>query len=236
MLNEFLAPLLSQAPERVATIVSLLEKSFGELLVPVLTLTLPMAAVSFCFGFLIALFVALIRLKEIPILNGISQTYVWLIRGTPLLVQLFVIFFGLPSLNILIDPIPAAIFVFSLNVGAYASEIIRGALLTIPKGQWSAGLSLGLTYTQTLRTIVLPQALRSAFPALMNTLISLVKDTSLAASITVVEMFMVAQQIAARTFEPFWLYLEAAFIYLMICTLLTLAQGLMEKRLAYPIK
>ena len=157
--------------------------------------------------------------------------YNWVIRGTPVLVQLFVVFYGLPRVGILIDPFPAAIIVFSINEGAYCAETIRAALEAVPVGQFEAGECVGLSYLQIIRRIMLPQALRTAFPTLFNSLIGMVKDTSLAANITVAEMFMQTQKIVARTYEPLVLYIELGFIYLMFCTVLTKLQHYGEKKL-----
>ena len=155
----------------------------------------------------------------------------WVIRGTPLLVQLFVVFYGMPNIGILIDPFPAAVIVFSINEGAYMAEIIRAALESVPTGQMEAGRCVGMTYLQTMRRIILPQAMRTAFPSLSNSLISMIKDTSLAANITVTEMFMATQRIVARTYEPLALYIEVGLIYLLFCTVLTKLQSVGEKRL-----
>ena len=156
-----------------------------------------------------------------------------MIRGTPLLVQLFVVFYGLPNVGILIDPFPAAVLVFSINQGAYCSETIRAALESVPAGQMEAGQCVGMSYLQIIRRIILPQALRTAFPPLSNSLIGLVKDTSLAANITVVEMFMATQRIVARTFESLALYIEVGMIYLLFCTVLTKLQRIGEKKLDF---
>ena len=147
------------------------------------------------------------------------------------MVQLFIVFYGLPKVGLLIDPFPAAVLVFSVNEGAYCAETIRAALESVPKGQMEAGLCLGMNRMQTVRKVIFPQALRTAFPTLANSLIAMVKDTSLAANITVTEMFMAAQRIVARTYEPLILYIEVGFIYLMFCTVLTEVQSLGEKRL-----
>ena len=160
-----------------------------------------------------------------------DRFYIWIFRGTPLLVQLFVVFFGLSRVGIVLDPFPAAVIVFSLNEGAYCAETIRAALEAVPKGQLEAGLCAGLSYLQTIFRIVLPQAMRTAFPPLSNSLISMVKDTSLAANITVTEMFMVTQRIVARTYEPLLLYLEVGLIYLIFSTVLTKLQAVGEKKL-----
>ena len=206
--------------------------SFDKLLIPGLTVTIPLTLISFVVGLALAIAVALVRVAKVPVIQRIAQFYVWVFRGTPLLVQLFVIFFGLPSVGIVVPAFPSAIIAFSLNVGAYASDTLRGAILAVPKGQIEAGLTTNLNYLTIMRLIVLPQAFKSAFPALFNTFISLVKDTSLAANITVAEMFMAAQRIVATTYEPLVLYCEVGLIYLAFCTVLTWLQGICERQLA----
>lgn len=206
--------------------------SFDKLLIPGLTVTIPLTLISFVVGLALTIAVALVRVAKVPVIQRIAQFYVWVFRGTPLLVQLFVIFFGLPSVGIVVPAFPSAIIAFSLNVGAYASETLRGAILAVPKGQIEAGLTTNLNYLTIMRLIVLPQAFKSAFPALFNTFISLVKDTSLAANITVAEMFMAAQRIVATTYEPLVLYCEVGLIYLAFCTVLTWLQGICERQLA----
>lgn len=193
--------------------------------------TIPLTVISFALAMIIAIAVALIQFANIKILKDIARFYIWIIRGTPLLVQLFVVFYGLPGVGILIEPFPAAIIVFSINEGAYCAETIRAALESIPKGQLEAGLCVGMTYMQTIRRIIIPQALKTAFPSLFNSLISMVKDTSLAANITVVEMFMTTQRIVARTYEPLMLYCEVGLIYLIFSTVLTKIQHEGEKYL-----
>ncbi|QKF63813.1 amino acid ABC transporter, permease protein [Campylobacter mucosalis] len=193
-------------------------------------ITIPLSIISFAFGLVIAVITALARLSKIKILKIFFDFYVWIFRGTPMLVQLFIVFYGLPKVGIQFDIWSAAIVAFSLNVGAYASEAIRAAILSVPKGQWEAALSLGMNKVMILRRIIAPQAMRISIPPLSNTFISLVKDTSLAASITMVDMFMVAQRIAARTFEPLLLYVLVAVMYLIICTALTFLQSYLEKR------
>lgn len=194
--------------------------------------TITLALISFVLGLILAVLVALVRVWKIPVLNQIAIFYVWVIRGTPLLVQLFIIFFGLPSIGIEFDPFSAAVIAFTLNMGAYNSEIVRAAIQSIASGQWEAAYSLGMTRGQALWRIVLPQAARVSVPPLSNSFISLVKDTSLAYTVTVVELFQVAKQITATTYEPLLLYTEAAVIYLAICTILNALQNVMEKRLS----
>ena len=205
--------------------------SFPKILLPGLTATIPLTIISFSLALVIAVVAALVQFANIQGLKQIARFYIWIFRGTPLLVQLFVVFFGLSRVGIVLDPFPAAVIVFSLNEGAYCAETIRAALESVPKGQLEAGLCGGLSYLQTIFRIVLPQAMRTAFPPLSNSLISMVKDTSLAANITVTEMFMVTQRIVARTYEPLLLYLEVGLIYLIFSTVLTKLQAVGEKKL-----
>ncbi|MBA2874773.1 amino acid ABC transporter permease [Thermaerobacillus caldiproteolyticus] len=215
-------------PERLTAIA---QSSLLPLVKGALYYTIPLTIITFLLGLILAILTALARLSGVKVLEIIARVYVSAIRGTPLLVQLFIIFYGLPNLGITIDPFPAAVIGFSLNVGAYASEIIRAAILSIPKGQWEAAYSLGMTYGQTLRRVVFPQAARVSVPPLSNTFISLVKDTSLASLILVAEMFRKAQEIASTNYEFLLLYTEAGLIYWVICFLLSIVQGRIEERL-----
>lgn len=194
--------------------------------------TIPLTLLSFGFGLILAVLTALVRLSSWTIPRQIARFYVWIIRGTPLLLQLFIIFYGLPSVGIILDPLVAAVIGFSLSVGAYGSEIVRAAILSISKGQWEAAFSVGMTRSQALRRVILPQAARVSVPPLANSFISLVKDTSLAASITYVEMFRTAQQIVATTYEPLLLYAEAGVIYLIFSSVLSAVQNVLERRLS----
>ena len=209
----------------------LLLDSFWQILLPGIRVTIPLTLVSFSLGLIIALLTAMVQVANIPVVKQIARIYVWIIRGTPLLVQLFVIFYGLPSVGIIRDAIPSAIIVFSFNTGAYASETVRAAIEAVPVGQIEAGYCVGMNYLQIMGRIVLPQALRTAFPPLSNSLIGLVKDTSLAANITVVEMFLAGQRIAANSLEVMAIYCEVAFVYLLFCTVLTTLQTYCEKRM-----
>ena len=209
----------------------ILADSFWKILVPGLTMTIPLTIISFSLALIIAVVTALVQFGNVKILKHIARFYVWVIRGTPVLVQLYIIYFGLPGLSIVLDPFPSAVIVFSINEGAYAAETIRAALEAVPAGQIEAGYCVGMNYLQIMRRIVLPQAMRTAFPPLSNSLIGLVKETSLAANITVTEMFMATQRIVARTYEPLALYCEVGLIYLFFCTVLTRLQSLGEKKL-----
>lgn len=196
-----------------------------------ITGTIPLALISFAIGLVLALGLALMRLSKRLWLSSIARAYISVVRGTPLLVQLFVIFYGLPSIGVVINPWPSAIVAFSINVGGYAAEVIRAAILSVPRGQWEAAYMVGMSHRRTLGRIILPQAARVSVPPLSNTFISLVKDTSLASLILVTELFRQAQQVAAFSQEFMLLYLEAALVYWVICLALASGQGILEKRL-----
>ena len=219
----------------------IIKTSLPQLLAAGFKYTIPLAIISFFFGLIIALVTALIRLSRqrgaFMILKWIASFYVWLFRSTPLLVQLFIVFFGLPYLRIKgvlphgikLEPFTAGIITFSLNTGAYASETIRAAISSVPTGQWEAGAAIGMTRLQILWRIILPQALRVALPPLSNSFISLVKDTSLATSITIMEMFAVSQQIAAENYQPLLMYTLVAMVYAAFTTILSYFQGYLER-------
>ncbi len=212
-------------------IIGIIVDSFGKILLPGLTMTIPLTVISFAIAMVIATAVAMVQFSNIRVLKQICRFYIWVIRGTPLLVQLYVVFFGLPCVGIVINPFPCAVLVFAINEGAYCAETMRSALESVPAGQMEAGYCVGMSYLQIMRRIVLPQALRTAFPPLSNSLIAMTKDTSLAANITVLEMFMATQRIVARTYEPLVLYIEVGLIYLLFCTVLTKLQSMGERRL-----
>ena len=193
--------------------------------------TIPLTLVSFAVGLALAVGIALMRLSRVRVVSAIARVYISLVRGTPLLVQLFVIFYGLPSIGVVLDPWPSAVIAFSVNVGGYGAEVVRAAILSVPKGQWEAAYMIGMSHRQALTRIVLPQAARVSVPPLSNTFISLVKDTSLASLILVTELFREAQKAAAFSQEFMLLYLEAALVYWVICLALSAAQARLEHRL-----
>lgn len=205
--------------------------SFWKILIPGLRMTIPLTILSFSFAMIIAVVVAMINYANVPILKPITRFYIWIIRGTPIIVQLMIGFFGLNSIGIHIDAFPAAVLVFSLNEGAYCAETMRAALESVSLGQMEAGYCVGMNYLQIMWHIVLPQAFRTAFPPLSNSLIGMVKDTSLAANITVTEMFFQAQRIAGRTYKFMLMYVEVAMIYLLFSTIITWIQRWGEKKL-----
>jgi cystine transport system permease protein len=209
----------------------LVRSSLGPLVGGAITGTIPLALASFALGLVIALVIALMRLSRVRLVSAVARAYVSVIRGTPLLVQLFVIFYGLPSIGLTISPWPSAIAAFSLNVGGYAAEVIRAAILSVPKGQWEAAHMIGMSNRLALRRIILPQAARVSVPPLSNTFISLVKDTSLASLILVTELFRKAQEIAAYSNKFLLVYMEAAAVYWVICLVLSAGQSRLEGRL-----
>ncbi|WKA54139.1 amino acid ABC transporter permease [Planococcus shixiaomingii] len=217
-------------PVRLERLTDISQSSWVPLLEGLIQYTIPLSLITFVLGLVLAVITALARISTVKIFQIIARVYVSIIRGTPLLVQLFILFYGLPTIGIVIAPFPAAVLGFSLNVGAYASEVIRASILSIPKGQWEAANTIGMTYTQSLRRVILPQAARVSIPPLSNTFISLIKDTSLASLILVTEMFRIAQQVAASTYEFLLLYGQAALIYWVVCFLLSVGQGRLEHR------
>ena len=210
----------------------ILVDSFPKLLEYGVKVTVPLTALSFALALVVSLIVAMIQYADVPVLRQVCRFYIWIVRGTPLLVQLYLVFYGLPSLGVTLPAYPSAVLVFGFNEGAYMAESIRGALESVSRGQMEAGWCVGLNYLQIMRHVVLPQAFRAAFPALSNSLIAMLKGTSLAATITVTEMFREATIINGRVYESLGLYTEVALIYLAFCTILTWLQRLGERKLA----
>lgn len=184
-------------------------------------MTIFLAGISIVIALVIGFFTAIIRIVKIRILNGIANVYVSIIRGTPLLVQIFVIYYGLPQIGIALDPISSGILALSLNAGAYLSESFRSSILAVDNGQMEASMAMGMTYSQALRRIILPQSLRIAIPTLSNSFIVLIKDTSLVSVITVTELLQMSSLIIAKTFEPLTIYLVAAAIYWVLISFFT---------------
>jgi L-cystine transport system permease protein len=193
--------------------------------------TLLFAVASMLGGLVLGFPTAILRSSPWAVLRLPAALYVSVMRGTPLLVQLFVIYYGLPSVGIEFTPVTAGVLALSLNAGAYLSESLRGAIHAIGQGQWRAGFSLGLGYWQTLYHIVLPQALRVAVPSMSNTLISLIKDTSLVSVITMTELMLATKEVIATTFRPLPLYIAAAAIYWCLSLAFEHLQRRAERRL-----
>ena len=214
--------------ERILT--ELLE-SFWKLFMVGVKVTIPLTLATFTTGLLIAFFVALMQIAKVPIMKRLVRVYIWIIRCTPMIVQLFIVYFGLPTIGIKFNSFTSAWIVMSLSIGAYCSETVRAAIESVPIGQLEACYCDGLTFWQAMIHVIVPQALRTAFPPLSNSLIGLVKDTSLAYNVALVEILATAQRIAARTYDYFWLYLEAGVIYLSFWSVLTVLQRKAETAL-----
>lgn len=208
---------------------SLWADSLPQLLMATVKVTIPLSIIAFVLALVVAVLATAMRLSGIRPLQWISRFYVWLFRGTPILVQLFIIFYGLPAAGITLSAWTSAILAFTLNTGAYAAETLRASVQSIPRGQLEAARTLNYTGWQTVRHVVAPQALRIALPPLGNDLIDLVKGTSLVMVITLADVFQVGRQIAATNFQPLALYAEVAVIYLTIFTVLSLLQSRLER-------
>ncbi|MFB0826565.1 amino acid ABC transporter permease [Chromobacterium violaceum] len=193
--------------------------------------TLLFALVAMVLGLALGFAVAMVRVAKLPVLSQLAAFYVSAMRGTPLLVQIFVIYYGLPGVGLELDPVPAGVLALTLNVAAYLSESLRGGIAGVAKGQWDAAFSLGFTWWQTMRYIIAPQALRLSVPSLSNSLISLIKDTSLVSVITVTELMLATKEVIAQTFQPLPLYLAAAAIYWLLSALFERLQRHVENRL-----
>ena len=212
-------------------VIQIVKDAFPQLIEKFFTMTIPLTILSFSLALLIAVITAMIQYAHVKGLQRLCRIYIWIIRCTPLLVQLYLVYYGLPSVGVYLEAYPTVVLVFGINEGAYLAETVRAAMEAVPSGQMEAGYCVGMNYVQIMSRIVLPQAFRTAFPPLFNSLIGMVKDTSLAANITVAEMFFATQRIAGRTYQFMTLYLELAFIYLMFSTVLTRVQAWGEKRL-----
>lgn len=196
-----------------------------------LSVTLLLGVVSFVLGSVLGALVALARISDFQILRGAAIAFVSVFRGTPLLIQIMIIYFGLPQLGVQLTPIPSAILALSLFGAAYLSENFRGGILGVDNGQWEAASSIGMPYWRTFRRIVFPQAIRVATPAVGGRFIALMKDTSLASVVTVVELTRVAESIGNANFRYMEAFLMIGAIYWIINSLLSVGQGILEKRM-----
>lgn len=210
--------------------IEIIGRTFLPMLQKGIVYSVPLAVVSFVIGIVLAVITAVLIINRVPVFKQIAGIYIWVFRGTPLLVQLFIVYWGICN-PLGIDKWIASIVAFSLNVGAYSAETIRAAILSIPKGQWEAGYSIGMNYRQVFFKVIIPQAAKVSVPPLFNSFISLVKDTSLASTIMISEMFRKAQEFASSNFEYLLIYSEVAVIYLMFCTVLNGLQKLIEVKL-----
>lgn len=212
-------------------IIAIMSDALWPMLKACILTTIPLTIVSFIFGLFFAFIIAMMRISKSRILQAIAKFYIWVIRGMPLLVLLFIIFYGLPQFGVVFTPFVSGAIGLTMSQAAYDSELIRAAILAVPKGQWEAAQALSISKLQTIRHIIIPQAALIAVPGIGNNFISLTKDTSLCAVLTVKELFQVARAAVATNFQPLWMYIEAGLIYLALSTILTFALNAMEKYL-----
>jgi polar amino acid transport system permease protein len=195
-------------------------------------LTVELTLLAIFFGTVIGLFVALAKISRFKILVTIGGIYTWAIRGIPLLVQLYILYYGLPQIGIELSAPAAAVVGLSVCGGAYIAEIIRAGIQSIDKGQMEAALSLGMSYAQAFRRVILPQAYRRLLPPMGNEFITLMKDSSLVSVICMTELLRQGKLLSNSTFRPMEIYLTVAAIYLFLTTIFIYLIGRLEKRLA----
>ncbi|MGE9553557.1 amino acid ABC transporter permease [Erwinia amylovora] len=197
-----------------------LEAAFTVLCITVLTIVL-----SWIFGLLAALG----KQSSVKFLRAVSRFYIWFIRGTPALIQVFIVYFGIPQFGIHFSPFFAGVIALALNSGAYVAEIIRSGLNAIPRSQMESASALGMSRAEVMRRIILPQVFRIILPPLTNEAISALKNTSLLSTITVIDITLYAQTIISATFRPFEFYIAASVIYLLLTTILTELAARLER-------
>lgn len=195
-------------------------------------MTVELTVITLVLGTVLGIIFALMRLSSNIVLSQISNFYTWIIRGTPMLLQLFFFYYGLPSVGIRLTPFQAAVIGLGLNSGAYMAEIIRGGILSIDKGQFEAAKALGFSYTETMQKIILPQTFKVIIPPVGNEFITILKDTSLVSTIAMVELMRSAQQMYASTFKPIEIFATAAMLYLILTTVFTTIFSVYEKKLS----
>ncbi|MDQ0926198.1 cystine transport system permease protein [Bacillus atrophaeus] len=195
--------------------------------------TLLISFVSMFAGTMLGLFISLARMSKFALLRWPARLYISFMRGVPILVILFILYFGFPYIGIEFSAVTAALLGFSLNSAAYIAEINRSAISSVDKGQWEAAASLGLSYWKTMRGVILPQSVRVALPPLANVLLDLIKASSLAAMITVPELLQHAKIIGGREFDYMTMYILTALIYWAICSVSAAFQNILEKKYAH---
>lgn len=196
-------------------------------------ITLKLSIIVFLISITLSVLIGFLRTYKLPkLIRFLLAFYVEIFRGTPLLVQLFLIYFGMPVFGIKLSPMSAAIIGLSLNATAYMSEVIRGSILSIDKGQYEASYSLGYTKFSMYINIILPQAFRIALPSLMNSFASIIKETSLVSVISIAEITRVGNQIYSRTLRPFEVYLTISIFYFVMTYTISLISRMIERRSA----
>lgn len=207
--------------------------SFFPILIKGTVTTIELTIISMILGCMLALLVAFAKISRSLLLNTLGSFYTWLFRGTPLLMQLFVIYYGLPQIGIKFEPFTAAVIGLTLNIAAYIAEVVRGAVESIEKAQWEAAYTIGLGFWKTIFLIILPQSMKRMIPPLTNEFIALLKDTSLVSTIAMVDLMRTAQQISSTTFKPMEVLLSAAVLYLLMTSVFTIIFKIMENKFNY---
>ncbi len=192
--------------------------------------TVQLTTIAVSMGIIFGLLLALMRISRSSILKGISWVYIWVFRGTPLLLQIFVIYYSLPRFGITLPAFLAAVVAFSLNSAAYLAEVIRAAILSIDKGQMEASRALGMTYNQAMFKVIIPQSYRRLIPPLGNEFIILLKDSSLVSAIGMTELLRSAKMMSNGSGGKMIYYFVAAAIYLFFTSILTVVFQKLEKR------
>jgi len=178
---------------------------------------------------------ALAQRSRFPVVRGTARFYIWFVRGTPALIQVFIVYFGLPAFGVRLSPFTAGVLALGINSGAYVAEIVRGGLSAIPRGQTESALAMGFSPAETMRGIILPQVVRIILPSITNEAISTLKNTSLLSTITVIELTLYAQTLIASTFRPFDFYIAVALVYLALTTILSQFAAFLERRYALAV-
>jgi len=205
-------------------------------LIPILSkgavVTIELTVISVVFGTIFGLFLSLMKISNSSVLKKFSSFYIYVIRGTPLLLQLFAIYYGLPFFGINLSPFLSAVSGMSLNSAAYIAEIIRAGIESIDKGQMEAAKALGMSYYQAMRRIILPQAFKRIIPPMGNEFIALLKDSSLVSSIAMTDLMRAALQMYSNSFRPVEVFLTAGILYLVLTTVFTMLFGRVERRMS----
>ncbi len=192
--------------------------------------TLQASLLAVFFGSVFGTLVGALRVVPIAPIRAVAAAYIYIIRGTPLLIQLFLIYFGLPSLGLNLPAFTAGIIGLSINSSGYVGEIVRGGIEAVPKGQWEASKVLGLSYVKTMRFIILPQAIRNMLPAIGNEFVTLIKESSLLSTLAITELTMVGQQVRSVTYASFETFIVVGIIYLVMTSSTSLLLQYVEKK------
>lgn len=195
--------------------------------------TLQLSFVALCVGLILGVFICLGKISHNKMIKWLCSIYVEILRNTPILVQIMIIYFALPEINIVFSPFMSAIIALSINSSAYVSEVLRSGINSVGKGQMEASRTLGLTYWQAMKLIILPQGFRNSLPALANEFISLVKESSIVYFVGVSDIMFAANAVKNVTYQTFGPYLLAGLIYFVITTLLSIGVKILEKKYQY---